>query len=40
MQAIPSELFATCPSAGLGMVAYLIVEDRAEVQLLIVTWAG
>jgi hypothetical protein len=24
----------------LGMVTYLIVEDRQEVQLLIITWAG
>jgi hypothetical protein len=28
------------PFGALGMVTYLIVEDRREVQLLIVTWAG
>ena len=28
------------PFGSSGMVTYLVLEDRHEVQLLIVTWAG
>jgi len=36
----PEGAVRNLPFGGLGMVTYLIVQDRYEVQLLIVTWAG
>lgn len=36
----PDGAVRNLPFGALGMVTYLILEDRREVQLLIVTWAG
>ena len=40
MPAIREGAVRIVPSGGWGMVTSLILEDRHEVQLLIVTWAG